>query len=76
MTIGADYAKNPVRGNYPFRPWIDQQLSAISCYVQLLTTWNRSVNLTAIENPMEIVARHFGESIFAASVVSGVLLHF
>jgi 16S rRNA (guanine527-N7)-methyltransferase len=49
-----------------------QQLSAISCYVQLLITWNQSVNLTAIDNPMEIVARHFGESIFAASVVSGV----
>ncbi len=50
----------------------DQQLSAISRYVQLLITWNQSINLTAIENPMEIIARHFGESIFAASVVSCV----
>jgi 16S rRNA (guanine527-N7)-methyltransferase len=47
----------------------DQQLSAIACYVQLLIDWNESINLTAIENPAEIVAKHFGESIFAASAV-------
>ena len=47
----------------------DQQLSAIATYVHLLITWNESVNLTAIEDPAEIVAKHFGESIFAASSV-------
>src|SRR5579864_1965983 len=50
----------------------DQQLSAISRYVQLLSTWNESFNLTAIENPIEIVAKHFGESIFAVSAVPGI----
>jgi len=47
----------------------DAQLYAIARYVHLLITWNQSVNLTALEDPMEIVAKHFGESIFAASVV-------
>ena len=44
------------------------QNQAISAYVQLLIDWNKSVNLTAINDPDEIVARHFGESIFAASL--------
>lgn len=43
----------------------EQQLSAIQRYVSLLLNWNQSVSLTAIDDPLEIVARHFGESIFA-----------
>lgn len=42
-----------------------QQLSAIQRYVSLLLVWNQSVSLTAIDDPLEIVTRHFGESIFA-----------
>ena len=45
------------------------QLEAIETYVRLLLIWNRSINLTALEDPLEIVARHFGESMFAASVI-------
>ena len=50
----------------------DEQLAAISRYVQMLISWNQSVNLTSLEDPMEIVAKHFGESIFAASVVQNI----
>jgi 16S rRNA (guanine527-N7)-methyltransferase len=46
-----------------------EAMGKIREYVELLATWNRSISLTAIEDKMEIVARHFGESIFAASVV-------
>src|SRR5262249_52581812 len=46
-----------------------QQLEQIQSYVELLIAWNRSVSLTAIEDRAEIVSRHFGESIFAASVI-------
>jgi len=54
----------------PFFPNMSEiQLALIQRYVNLLLSWNRSVNLTAIENPIEIVTRHFGESLFAASVV-------
>lgn len=45
------------------------QMERIREYVDLLLLWNRSMSLTSIENPAEIVARHFGESIFAASAV-------
>ncbi len=48
----------------------DAQLAAISRYVDLLLIWNQSVNLTAILDPVEIVSRHFGESIFVGSFIS------
>lgn len=53
-------------------PLSDQQLWAIARYVALLIKWNQSINLTALEDPMEIVAKHFGESIFAASAHPGI----
>jgi 16S rRNA (guanine527-N7)-methyltransferase len=39
----------------------------ISMYVDILLRWNARINLTAIRNPEEIVTRHFGESLFAAT---------
>jgi len=47
----------------------ESHLSDISHYVQTLLKWNKMINLTALEDPAEIVAKHFGESIFAASVI-------
>lgn len=41
----------------------------IQAYLAILIAWNRSVSLTAIDDEVKIVARHFGESIFAASAV-------
>jgi 16S rRNA (guanine527-N7)-methyltransferase len=48
----------------------DAQLAAIARYVQILLAWNKSINLTAIEDQTEVFARHFGESFFANSVIS------
>ena len=45
------------------------EMEKIREYVELLATWNRTISLTAIDDKMEVVARHFGESIFAASAV-------
>jgi 16S rRNA (guanine527-N7)-methyltransferase len=48
----------------------DHRLAAIalniSTYIDLLLRWNARMNLTAIRDPEEIVARHFGESLFTA----------
>ena len=44
----------------------DEQLNIISTYIDLLLQWNTRINLTSIRNREEIVARHFGESLFAA----------
>lgn len=43
------------------------QLQSISDYLALLMKWNARVNLTALRDPGEIIQRHFGESLFAAS---------
>jgi len=47
-------------------PLTPTQLDQISTYIDLLIRWNARINLTAIRTPEEIVARHFGESLFAA----------
>lgn len=47
----------------------DSQLAFVSRYAALLLRWNQLISLTTIEDPEEIVARHFGESIFAASLL-------
>jgi 16S rRNA (guanine527-N7)-methyltransferase len=41
----------------------------IQVYIALLLRWNRSISLTTITDPEEIVRFHFGESLFAASIV-------
>jgi 16S rRNA (guanine527-N7)-methyltransferase len=43
------------------------QLQSISTYIDILQHWNARINLTAIRNEEEIVTRHFGESLFAAT---------
>jgi 16S rRNA (guanine(527)-N(7))-methyltransferase RsmG len=45
----------------------ESQLQSISTYIDILQTWNARINLTAIRNEEEIVTRHFGESLFAAT---------
>ena len=42
------------------------QLKHISMYIDILCRWNARINLTAIRDPEEIIARHFGESLFTA----------
>jgi 16S rRNA (guanine527-N7)-methyltransferase len=54
----------------PFHAGLSEgQLRAIQDYLYSLLEWNRSMNLTAIDDPMEILSRHFGESLFAASLL-------
>lgn len=43
------------------------QLADISTYSDILLRWNARINLTAVRDPEQIVTRHFGESLFAAS---------
>jgi 16S rRNA (guanine527-N7)-methyltransferase len=46
-------------------PAYDEQVLKIQQYIQLLLAWNDKVNLTAIRDPLEILYRHFCESMFA-----------
>lgn len=43
------------------------QLASIASYISLLRKWNRTIPLTSIEDEREIVVRHLGESLFAAT---------
>jgi 16S rRNA (guanine527-N7)-methyltransferase len=45
------------------------QIAKIREYILILLKWNRSVSLTSITDPVEIVGRHFGESIFASKLL-------
>lgn len=48
----------------------DARVSQISTYLDLLLKWNSKMNLTSVREPEQIVQRHFGESLFAASLVA------
>jgi 16S rRNA (guanine527-N7)-methyltransferase len=47
----------------------DVQVGLIQEYIRILLHWNEKLNLTAIRDPLEILHRHFGESMFAAAAV-------
>ena len=46
-----------------------EQVVAIQEYMALLLAWNEKINLTAIRDPLEVLYRHFCESMFAAVAV-------
>jgi len=46
----------------------NEQVKQIQQYTRLLWTWNDKVNLTAIRDPLEILYRHFCESMFGSAL--------
>jgi 16S rRNA (guanine527-N7)-methyltransferase len=44
----------------------EQQVLQIQQYTKILWAWNEKVNLTAIRDPLEMLYRHFCESMFGA----------
>jgi 16S rRNA (guanine527-N7)-methyltransferase len=57
----------PFLGPANSQPLTTNDLEHISTYIDILLRWNGRINLTAIRDPEDIVTRHFGESLFAAS---------
>lgn len=53
---------------YGFSPTAEQ-CAKIRSYVVVLLRWNRSMSLTTVTDPPEIIGRHFGESIFASKLL-------
>ncbi|HKM80590.1 MAG TPA: 16S rRNA (guanine(527)-N(7))-methyltransferase RsmG [Candidatus Acidoferrum sp.] len=47
----------------------ERQVTSIQQYIRILRRWNEKLNLTAIRDPLEILYRHFCESMFAAVAV-------
>jgi len=50
-------------------PVDSQQVFLIQQYIKTLLRWNEKLNLTAIRDPLEILYRHFCESMFAAGAI-------
>src|SRR5258708_10592524 len=46
-----------------------QQAVLIQQYIKTLLRWNEKLNLTAIRDPLEILYRHFCESMFAVGAI-------
>src|SRR5438445_289988 len=46
-----------------------EQVAAIQRYMAMLLGWNEKMNLTAIRDPLEVLYRHFCESMYAAVTV-------
>jgi 16S rRNA (guanine527-N7)-methyltransferase len=44
--------------------------SAIRAFIPRLLYWNSKMSLTAVTDPLEVLRFHFGESMFAASVLA------
>jgi len=51
-------------------PAYDDQVLQIQQYIRILLTWNEKINLTAIRDPLEILYRHFCESMYAAEIIA------
>ncbi len=47
----------------------EKQIEQIQQYTRILLIWNDKVNLTAIRDPLEILYRHFCESMFGSTVL-------
>ena len=47
----------------------DEQVAQIQRYMGMLRHWNEKLNLTAIRDPLEILHRHFCESMFGAVAI-------
>ena len=45
------------------------QIDLIQRYIAMLLAWNEKINLTAIRDPLEVLYRHFCESMYAATAV-------
>ena len=50
-------------------PFLSRQFRNFFCYSSELKTWNRAINLTAIEQDEEIMVKHFIDSIVGAKVI-------
>jgi 16S rRNA (guanine527-N7)-methyltransferase len=46
-----------------------QQIARIQVYTSVLLKWNRAISLTTVTEPLEIVRRHFAESMFASKIL-------
>ncbi|MEK6398175.1 MAG: 16S rRNA (guanine(527)-N(7))-methyltransferase RsmG [Terriglobus sp.] len=49
----------------------DSTLEKLEAYLALLLKWNQKTNLTAVRDPVQLVQRQVGESLFAGQLLRG-----
>ena len=82
MTLPIDKSKKSITtkvviSNESLQTWIapfhselsSTQIEQVQKYISLLLLWNQKISLTSIENPQELVSRHFGEGFFGAKFI-------
>ncbi len=52
-------------------PAYDDQVLQIQQYIKILLIWNEKISLTAIRDPLEMLYRHFCESMYATDAIAG-----
>jgi 16S rRNA (guanine527-N7)-methyltransferase len=50
----------------------EAMVAKLGRYLELLQKWNRRINLTALEDPVEVVERHFVDSLALVPLLEGV----
>lgn len=50
-------------------PVTSTQLELLEKHYELMMRWNQRINLTAITDPLEVVRRHYGESLALAAAI-------
>ena len=65
--LSADLIKKAL-GEFQLQPTPEQVID-IQRYMAVLLAWNEKLNLTAIRDPVEVLYRHFCESMYAAVAV-------
>lgn len=48
----------------------ERQAGQVAVYIDKLLLWNQRVNLTSVTSPLDIVRRHFGESMYGAQFLA------
>lgn len=66
MTLNPDRIRELLAPFLPNNALAPPQIEFLQTYLDLLLKWNSKINLTSVRDPERIVARHFGESLFAA----------
>src|SRR4029077_20279182 len=54
---------------YGGKTFNNSQLASLAKYLEMLKKWNQTIPLTSIQDDTEVVARHFGESSLAGSLL-------
>ncbi len=71
--VGKPLSEDTIRAAFgEFQVSVDEkQVLLIQKYMRILRQWNEKLNLTAIRDPLEILHRHFCESMYAGVAIPG-----